>query len=104
MSPHARDKTIEHFIQICIEHFGICIIQVDAFSFLPTIQVYKFCNEILRSKLARATSQIEGKIVISEQYQKGLSDIQKGQHIYVLYHIHTSPEFTDKYYNIGSFG
>ena len=47
-----------------------------------------------------AISEIEGELVIYEEYRKGLSDIQKGQHIYLLYHIHKAPQFTDQHLKI----
>ena len=46
------------------------------------------------------TSEVEGKLVLDKKYQKGLSDIQKGQHIYLLYHIHKSLKFTDQHLRV----
>jgi tRNA-Thr(GGU) m(6)t(6)A37 methyltransferase TsaA len=38
-------------------------------------------------------SEVEGKLEISKQYQKGLKDIRPGQQIVVLFHFHRSPAF-----------
>jgi tRNA (adenine37-N6)-methyltransferase len=40
-----------------------------------------------------SVSQVEGRLVIDPQYQEGLSDIEPGQRIVVLFHFHRSPEF-----------
>jgi tRNA-Thr(GGU) m(6)t(6)A37 methyltransferase TsaA len=39
-------------------------------------------------------SDIEGTLVIHEQYREGLQDIQAGQRIVVLFYCHRSPAFT----------
>ncbi|MCG2721867.1 MAG: tRNA (N6-threonylcarbamoyladenosine(37)-N6)-methyltransferase TrmO [Thermodesulfovibrionales bacterium] len=39
-------------------------------------------------------SNVAGKIIIDEEYMKGLKDIQKGQDIMVIFYFHQSPEFT----------
>ena len=42
-------------------------------------------------------SDVEGYLVIDEKYEKGLTDIEPGQRINVLFHFHKSPEFTEKF-------
>ena len=39
-------------------------------------------------------SDIEGKLVIHEEYLEGLKDIKAGQRIVVIFHFDRSPEFT----------
>lgn len=39
-------------------------------------------------------SDVEGSIVIDEQYKEGLKDIKAGQRIVVLFYFHQSPRFT----------
>lgn len=39
-------------------------------------------------------SDVEGTIVIDEQYKDGLKDIKAGQRIVVLFYFHQSPSFT----------
>lgn len=39
-------------------------------------------------------SDVEGSIVIDEQYKEGLKDIKAGQRIVVLFYFHQSPQFT----------
>lgn len=39
-------------------------------------------------------SEVEGAIVVDEQYKKGLKGIKAGQRIVVLFYFHKSPPFT----------
>jgi tRNA-Thr(GGU) m(6)t(6)A37 methyltransferase TsaA len=39
-------------------------------------------------------SDVKGKLVIDEQYRKGLKDIHAGQQIVVIFHFHKIPAFT----------
>jgi len=39
-------------------------------------------------------SEVEGRLIIDEQYLKGLKDIRPGQRIVVLFCFHQSPPFT----------
>ncbi len=39
-------------------------------------------------------SDVEGAIVVDEQYKEGLKDIKAGQRIVVLFYFHQSPLFT----------
>jgi tRNA-Thr(GGU) m(6)t(6)A37 methyltransferase TsaA len=39
-------------------------------------------------------SDVEGALVIDEAYREGLTDIEPGQRLSVLFHFHKSPEFT----------
>ncbi|BCB97062.1 tRNA (N6-threonylcarbamoyladenosine(37)-N6)-methyltransferase TrmO [Dissulfurispira thermophila] len=39
-------------------------------------------------------SDVEGEIVINEEYKEGLRDIKAGQHIVVIFYFHQSPQFT----------
>lgn len=39
-------------------------------------------------------SDVEGAIVVDEQYKEGLKDIKAGQRIVVLFYFHQSPRFT----------
>ena len=41
-------------------------------------------------------SDVEGVLIIEEEYLEGLGDIKPSQRIYVLYHLHLSPEFTHR--------
>lgn len=38
-------------------------------------------------------SDVRGKIIIDEEYMKGMKDIQKGQDIMVIFYFHQSPDF-----------
>ena len=42
-------------------------------------------------------SDVEGTLVIDERYLEGLSNIQAGERIVVLFYFHKSPHFTRKY-------
>lgn len=39
-------------------------------------------------------SDVQGALVIDEEYQDGLKDIQAGKQIVVIFHFHKSPKFT----------
>ena len=45
-------------------------------------------------------SDVEGTLVLSETYLEGLRDIQPGDRLYVIFHFHRSPEFSDQYMRI----
>jgi tRNA-Thr(GGU) m(6)t(6)A37 methyltransferase TsaA len=38
-------------------------------------------------------SEVEGRIVINEEYREGIRDIKSGDRIVVIFHFHKSPEF-----------
>jgi len=40
-----------------------------------------------------SVSDIEGTLVIDEEYSEGLRDIKAGQRIVVIFHFHRSPQF-----------
>jgi tRNA-Thr(GGU) m(6)t(6)A37 methyltransferase TsaA len=41
-----------------------------------------------------SVSDVEGTLVIDEEYSEGLRDIAAGQHIVVIFHFHRSPGFS----------
>ena len=41
-------------------------------------------------------SEVEGSLVIDGNYQEGIKDLEVGQHIFVLFHYHKSPRFSEK--------
>jgi tRNA (adenine37-N6)-methyltransferase len=41
-----------------------------------------------------SVSDVEGTLVIDEEYSEGLRDIEAGQHIVVIFHFHRSPGFS----------
>ena len=41
-------------------------------------------------------SDVEGTLVIDEEYREGLRDIEAGQRIVVIFNFHRSPEFTSR--------
>jgi tRNA (adenine37-N6)-methyltransferase len=45
-------------------------------------------------------SDVEGRLVIDETYVEGLRDIKPGQRVYVIFHFHKSPQFTDQFMRI----
>jgi tRNA-Thr(GGU) m(6)t(6)A37 methyltransferase TsaA len=45
-------------------------------------------------------SDVEGTLVLDEAYLEGLGDIKPGQRLYVLFHFHKSPKFTDRFMRI----
>jgi tRNA (adenine37-N6)-methyltransferase len=42
-------------------------------------------------------SDVEGTLVINEEYSEGLRDIEPGQRIVVLFNFHRSPEFSSDF-------
>ena len=47
-----------------------------------------------------SVSDVEGALVMDEEYIDGLRDIQPGQRIYVIFHFHKSPKFTTEFMRI----
>jgi tRNA-Thr(GGU) m(6)t(6)A37 methyltransferase TsaA len=45
-------------------------------------------------------SDVEGTLVIDGAYLEGLRDIKLGQRIFVIFHFHKSPEFTEQFMRI----
>jgi tRNA-Thr(GGU) m(6)t(6)A37 methyltransferase TsaA len=41
-------------------------------------------------------SELEGTLVINEEYAEGLADVEPGQRIVVIFNFHESPEFSSK--------
>ena len=41
-----------------------------------------------------SVSDVEGTLVVDEEYSEGLRDIRAGQHIVVIFHFHRSPGFS----------
>jgi tRNA (Thr-GGU) A37 N-methylase len=44
-------------------------------------------------------SDFEGTLIFDECYSEGLREIKPGQHIYVIFQFHQSPEFSSQYLN-----
>lgn len=44
-----------------------------------------------------SVSDVEGRLIINEEYIEGMEDIKAGQHIVVIFHFHESPAFTSRY-------
>ena len=44
-----------------------------------------------------SVSDVEGTLVIDEEYSEGLRDIELGQRIVVIFHLHRSPEFSQEF-------
>ena len=44
-----------------------------------------------------SVSEVEGTLVIDEEYLEGLRDIGPGQRIVVIFHFHRSPRFSPEY-------
>jgi tRNA-Thr(GGU) m(6)t(6)A37 methyltransferase TsaA len=44
-----------------------------------------------------SVSDVEGTLVIDEEYSEGLRDIEPGQRIVVVFHFHQSPEFSPEF-------
>ena len=44
-----------------------------------------------------SVSDVEGTLVIDEEYSEGLRDIRAGQHIVVIFAFHRSPGFSPQY-------
>jgi tRNA (Thr-GGU) A37 N-methylase len=42
-------------------------------------------------------SDVEGTLVINEEYMEELSDIGSGQRLHVVFHFHKSPKFTPEF-------
>ena len=45
-----------------------------------------------------SVSDVEGALVINDEYLKALNDITAGQRIVVIFHFHKSPDFTPEYF------
>ena len=43
---------------------------------------------------------MEGSLIIDETYLEGLKEIKPGQRIYVIFHFHKSPAFTEQFMRI----
>lgn len=44
-----------------------------------------------------SVSEVEGTLVIDEEYSEGLRDVRPGQRIVVIFHFHRSPEFSPEF-------
>lgn len=44
-----------------------------------------------------SVSDVEGTLVLDEEYSRGLRDIEPGQRIVVIFNFHRSPEFSPKF-------
>jgi tRNA-Thr(GGU) m(6)t(6)A37 methyltransferase TsaA len=44
-----------------------------------------------------SVSEVEGTLVIEEEYSEGLRDIEPGQRIVVIFHFHRSPGFSPEF-------
>ena len=44
-----------------------------------------------------SVSEVEGTLVIDEEYSEGLRDIEPGQRIVVIFHFHRSPGFSPEF-------
>lgn len=44
-----------------------------------------------------SVSDVEGTLIIDEEYLEGLEDIEPGQRIVVIFNFHRSPEFTSSF-------
>ena len=44
-----------------------------------------------------SVSEVEGTLVIDEEYSEGLRDIEAGQRIVVIFNFHRSPEFSSSF-------
>ncbi len=44
-----------------------------------------------------SVSDVEGTLVIDEEYLEGLKDVEPGQRIVVIFNFHRSPEFTPSF-------
>ncbi len=40
-----------------------------------------------------SVSDVEGRLIINDEYLEGLCDIKAGQHIVVIFHLNKSPAF-----------
>jgi tRNA (adenine37-N6)-methyltransferase len=44
-----------------------------------------------------SVSEVEGTLVIDEEYSEGLRDVRPGQRIVVIFHFHRSPRFSPEF-------
>jgi tRNA (Thr-GGU) A37 N-methylase len=44
-----------------------------------------------------SVSDVEGTLVINEEYSEGLRDVEVGQRIVVIFHFHRSPQFSAEF-------
>jgi tRNA-Thr(GGU) m(6)t(6)A37 methyltransferase TsaA len=44
-----------------------------------------------------SVSEVEGTLVIDEEYSEGLRDVRPGQRIVVIFHFHKSPRFSPEF-------
>ena len=44
-----------------------------------------------------SVSDVEGMLIIDEEYLEGLKDIEPGQRIVVIFNFHRSPEFASRF-------
>lgn len=44
-----------------------------------------------------SVSDVEGRLIINDEYLGGIEDIKAGQHIVVIFHFHKSPAFISRY-------
>ena len=42
-------------------------------------------------------SNVEGTLILDEEYEEGLKDIKVGQHVVVIFHFHRSSKFSSKF-------
>lgn len=45
-------------------------------------------------------SDVKGSLILDPEYREGLTDIEPGQQIYVLFHFHKSKQFTHEFLRI----
>ena len=70
----------------------------EAYTMSIQLEPIGFAYIKYKGKIPRhwTVSDIEGTLVIHEQYREGLKGIQAGQRIVVLFHFHRSPAFTSE--------
>ena len=56
--------------------------------------VHAEANEVPRHW---SVSDVEGTLVINDEYREGLKDIEPGQRIVVIFDFHRSPEFSSRF-------
>ena len=44
-----------------------------------------------------SVSDVEGRLIINDEYLEGIEDIKAGQHIVVIFHFHKGPAFIPRY-------
>lgn len=44
-----------------------------------------------------SVSDVEGRLIINDEYLEGIEDIKAGQHIVVIFHFHKTPAFIPRY-------